>query len=368
MLIDDASLNDAFEKEYQKLRNEVRKPGILLAGAAGVGKSSLVNMIFGEETAVVGTGTPVTQKIDCFDNGNSSVRIYDSRGYEMNDSGDQEFFNDVIGMVKNPAQHNVNIIWYCISALGGRVTDYDKKAITQFANAGCPVAAVLTKSDRVSDEEVKTLKDIISEIPNIPIFETSILLPEVNQIDKLVEWSIAKLPQHLQFAFIAQQRCSFEEKRKSVKNVIAQHVVGAGITGFAPIPFSDAPILAANEIALMTRILYLYDLGGIGNSIKGLGFEGLLTLVGKTAVASLLKFIPGIGTVIGGAITGSVAVAITWAFGAAVALACEQVWKAKLDGNEAAAEAMLKNLGGMIMDIAKQNIENKKTSEDSVFN
>ena len=67
-------------------------------------------MIFGGNTAKTGTGKPVTQKIDCYESPDSAIRIYDSKGYETNESGDQDFFNDVIGMVKNPAQHSINII------------------------------------------------------------------------------------------------------------------------------------------------------------------------------------------------------------------------------------------------------------------
>ena len=367
MLVDDESLNESFEKEYAKLKESVQKPGILLAGATGAGKSSLVNMIFGGNTARTGTGKPVTQKIDCYESPDSAIRIYDSKGYETNESGDQDFFNDVIGMVKNPAQHSINIIWYCISCLGARVTDYDANAIREFHNAGCPVAVILTKADNVSEEEVAALRNAIMETGPLPVFETSIILKEVNQIEGLIKWSLEKLPDHLRFAFVAQQKCSFEEKKKKVTEAIAQHVTGAAITGFVPVPFADAPILAANEITLMTRILYLYDLGNIGNAIKGIGIESLLSILGKSTVTSILKFIPGAGQIIGGLINAGVATSITWAFGGAVALACEQVWKAKLEGKEKEVEDMMNNFGTIIQNMAEENLRNKKTSRETIF-
>ncbi|MBQ3801893.1 MAG: hypothetical protein II837_16565, partial [Treponema sp.] len=222
------------------------------------------------------------------------------------------------------------------------------------------------KADNVSDEDVTALRAAIREVADLPIFETSTLLASANHIDSLVDWSVNKLPEQLKLAFIAQQKCSFKQKQTQVKIAIAEHVAGSGIVGFSPIPFSDAPLLAANEMALMARILYIYDLGGLDNAVKGIGVDGLLTLAGKSAVGSLLKFIPGVGTLLGGAINASVAVSITWAFGAAVALACEQVWKAKLNGEN--VDGLLRNFGSIVQNISEENIRAKRTSENAIFN
>lgn len=365
-MLNDAQLDEKFQNEYEKLRGEVQKPGILLAGATGVGKSTLVNMIFGSDIAKVGTGKPVTKKIDCFESPETSVRLYDSKGYEMNESGDQEFFQDVIGMVKNPTQHEVNIIWYCISCLGARVTDYDANAVKEFSKAGCPVAVVLTKADKVSNDDVKALRNAVLEAANVPIFETSFLAEEYNQATALVDWSISKLPEQLQFAFIAQQKCSFEQKKKQVRLAIAEHVAVSFVIPFDPVPFSDALFLAGNEIVLMTRILYIYNLGGLKNALKSTSVGSVLSKVGRTAAGNLLKFIPVAGTIIGGLMNAGVAVAITWAFGGAVAIACEKVWKEKLEGKN--VDALINNFGNMVQTIAEENVRNKKTSEKTIFN
>ncbi|KAK8871704.1 hypothetical protein M9Y10_007444 [Tritrichomonas musculus] len=42
---------------------------------------------------------------------------------------------------------------------------------------------------------------------------------------------------------------------------------------------------------------------------------GTATLLGKSVVASLLKFLPGVGTIIGGTISGGIAAALTTALG-----------------------------------------------------
>lgn len=268
-------------------------------------------------------------------------------------------------MVKNPTQHEVNIIWYCISCLGARVTDYDANAVKEFSKAGCPVAVVLTKADKVSNDDVKALRNAVLEAANVPIFETSFLAEEYNQATALVDWSISKLPEQLQFAFITQQKCSFEQKKKQVRLAIAEHVVAFGLISFSLVPFSDAPLLAASEIGLMARILYIYNLGGLKNALKSTSVGSLLSMVGKTVAGSLLKIIPGVGILVGGLINASVAVAITWAFGGAVAIACEKVWKEKLDGKN--VDALINNFGNMVQTIAEENVRNKKTSEKTIF-
>ena len=43
------------------LLSRVTRPNVLLAGASGSGKSSIVNSIFGRELATAGAGKPITQ-------------------------------------------------------------------------------------------------------------------------------------------------------------------------------------------------------------------------------------------------------------------------------------------------------------------
>ena len=82
-------------EEFSKIKQEIQKPNVLIAGATGVGKSSLINYIFGDKVAEVGTGKPVTQKIDVYESDSSDVRIFDSKGYELGMQGDEDFYNNV---------------------------------------------------------------------------------------------------------------------------------------------------------------------------------------------------------------------------------------------------------------------------------
>lgn len=363
--------NKKFNEEYEKLNSSLKKPNILLAGMTGVGKSSLINMIFGEDCAVVGTGKPVTQKIDLYESPDTSVRIFDSKGYEFGEKADKEFYDDVIALAKQQAnaEKAVHIVWYCISCSNGRVTDYDLEAIETFHSADIPVAVIFTKADLPSEGDLTSLKSVLPQWALASSFETSIKNDKFNHISDLIEWSVNQLPEIVRDSFIKAQRANLSLKWNKAHKLIATHSAGAFAVGFTPIPYSDAPILFANEVALIARILNLYDLGSLNNMIKSSGFSlllsSLLSSVGKSAVGSLLKLIPGVGTLVGGLINGSVGATITLALGEAVSTASYGVVKAELDKNEALVESLTSGFGKTVINLASEYISSgRKSSSD----
>ena len=372
---DNIDLGKKLEAEFENLKREVQKPNILIAGGTGVGKSSIINLIFGEEMANVGVGRPVTKHLDVFESENSDVRIYDSKGYEIKKNGDEDFFNKVVELPKvtGKPEDAVHLIWYCISTTSGRVTEYDLNAIERFSNSNIPVAVLMTKTDKASEEDIVALKNVVSQsFANIPIFETSIYMPMYNHTDELIDWSINNLAAPLRMAFIKSQKSDLKAKWKKAHIMIAEHAAGAFAVGFTPIPMSDAPILVANELGLLARILYLYDLGSLNDTLKqaGLGaaLTGLLSAGGKAAVGALLKVIPVVGWAVGGAISGGVGAAITFAFGEATSAVGYEVGKARLSGNTALADDMIANLGKIIVDEATKAIKSgKKDKNDYSF-
>ena len=366
----DYDLGKKFEEEYSKVKQSVQKPNILLAGATGVGKSSLINLVFGEEVAKVGTGKPVTQRIDVYENENCDVRIFDSKGYELIDSDDDEFFSTVVDLAKTTQKPEdaIHMIWYCIAANGARVQDYDLRAIKAFSSTSIPVAVVFTKADLPSEEEIVAMKEQVPYNLKNSVFETSTKLPEYNHTKELIDWSIEKLPESLRFAFITSQKADLKIKQKTARKYIRQQCAVAFGIGFAPIPMSDAPLLVGNEMSLIARVLYLYELGSVGDVIKTAGLSSfigsLLTSLGKSAVANLIKLIPGIGTALGGAISGTVGSTITAGVGEATSITAYQISKARLNGDFAKAEEMINNFGPTIMSLASEWIKSGKTADD----
>lgn len=355
-------------EEFSKIKQEIQKPNVLIAGATGVGKSSLINYIFGDKVAEVGTGKPVTQKIDVYESDSSDVRIFDSKGYELGMQGDEDFYNNVVNLAQatNNPHNAIHLIWYCIACSGGRVQDYDLAAINAFSKSNIPVAVVFTKADTPSEEEMKAMRGCIPTNMQGNIFETSVIKEEYNQTKELIAWSINKLPESLRFAFVKSQLGNLEEKWEQAHKMIKQHCAAAFTVGFTPIPMSDAPILVANELALIARILYLYNLGEIKDVMSefavGSLIDSLLSAGGKAVVGALVKLIPGVGTLVGGLINGSVGAIITAAFGEATSKVAYEVSKERINGGD--ISDLMKEFGRLVMALAKEYFKAGKTIDE----
>ncbi|MGH3475982.1 MAG: GTPase, partial [Nocardioidaceae bacterium] len=66
----------------QALRGKTRL-NVMLAGRVGVGKSTLVNAIFGQPIAPTGVGCSITQNIQRYTKPNLPISVYDTPGIEL---------------------------------------------------------------------------------------------------------------------------------------------------------------------------------------------------------------------------------------------------------------------------------------------
>ncbi len=67
------------EKLHEAIKKEKPIMDILLMGATGVGKSSLINGLFGKEMAKVGIGKSLTQHLEKYVDGEKGLILWDTR-------------------------------------------------------------------------------------------------------------------------------------------------------------------------------------------------------------------------------------------------------------------------------------------------
>jgi hypothetical protein len=144
---------------------------LVVLGKTGVGKSALVNYLFGEEVVRSGIGMPVTelgfQRNDLNFMG-LPASIFDSAGLEVGhyerwkQKLDEEL--SVRGATQD-VQKWFHTILYCVHAPGLRIEPYELGIIRQFLDNRYKVIVVITKSyisGKKIDELAKSIKDNIS--------------------------------------------------------------------------------------------------------------------------------------------------------------------------------------------------------------
>ena len=111
------------------------------------------------------------------------------------------------------------------------------------------------------------------------------------------------------------------DRRTKAQEIIQSHILWAAGSGFIPIPFADMAALTALQVGMLEQLASVY---GIKTSqATGKGFIKALTGTGVAKLAaqygaSLLKTIPGFGTVAGGVAMSIAGGASTYALGQVV--------------------------------------------------
>lgn len=330
---------EIIQEEWEKFSNGQNRPNIMLLGATGCGKSSFINLVFGKELAVVNDVSRGTTGFETYwgQDYDIGVNLIDSRGYEMED-GSGESFSSYYDSIKEKMKESkgkdplekIHIIWFCISVAAEKIQEYDIKIMKLLHNEPelrKRVAILLTKCDQ-DDEEgggAKIFKKIIaSDVGgDMPVFEVSTDPDLKLDLEKLMIWSANRLDDaDMKEAFIASQMMSLKAKREIAARRIGFYAVIAAGIGATPIPvLPDAALLTPLQITMATNVIHIYGMDNFASISKALIGDVVISNLGKAFAGGLLK-LPGIGTVIGGAIHAGVASLITSALGFAISEIC----------------------------------------------
>ncbi len=344
---------DEAVKQYQQVYQEkadewkANKPTVLLVGRTGVGKSSIINAVFGQDIAKVGAGQPITQHYSFYEG--EFINLYDTRGWELGATEEEKFRRDTQKFLTDPptdSKHTtVDIIWYVLDAPGARFTDFDAElTLTAFGNM--KILFVLSKTDIAHPDQVQALRQAIEEtdIPNnIGIVEIAANpqalrgrpAAEKSGLEAIVDATIKALPDAKKAVFVVAQNVDLKQKDATSKNIILNSTGMAFFVGFSPIPFSDALLLLPIQYRLLSQLAMIYEVDVKFMKILAvLSYDQTIVYLGRSAAGRLLKMVPGAGMILGGMITGAVAASFTAAIGFAFRTVFHQMYKLKLEGKE----------------------------------
>ena len=348
-----------------RIRN-LNKLNIIVVGKSGVGKSTLINSLFRGNLTQTGLGRPVTDCIRKIEKADYPMAIYDTPGFELGKGQQNKVKDEILDLIeKGVASRDVNqaihCMWYCINVGGNRTFDESEIAwLKDFTKSNktyqIPIIIVLTQACPKS--KAQQMKELV-EKENLPVIKViPVLAQDMNfddeyiakayGLDTLIDVMEQALPTELQDTLQNVQKASLEAKKKSAQKAVASAVALTFGEGFAPVPFADSALMIPTQVTMIATITAIFSVDVNKSVIRGfigatLG-SGIATVVGKTIATNLLKLMPGVGSIVGGVVSGATAGIITTALGETYIKLMEMMYRGDLKGDEINSEETQKYL------------------------
>lgn len=325
---------------------EIGSLNILIMGKTGVGKSTLINAIFGDDTAKTGAGFPVTQYFEKYpiegENKDSiPINLYDSAGCEL--GREQGFVNNISNFletqIEKGIEEQIHIAWYLVSAPSARFEPYEGVIINKLYKKRIPVIIMLSQCDRATEEEINGIIDAIQSLDFKKVYNivrvSASPLKQLNiepfGLDDIVSRTTELLPRVLGDAFVARQVVSIKAKRSIAFGYITVAAASCFAAGFTPLPFVTTVAALASQTVLWSQIASLYQLD------KTRGMKTLWARIATSKEALSTFSITAIAdfftaTFVGGAVAGGTAATFICIVGLALTTTFEELAIKDLDG------------------------------------
>lgn len=316
------------------------KGNVLVLGNSGVGKSTLINAVIGEEKAHTSFGiTGTTNRLEIYGDKNPEIpfSLIDSVGFEPNPKKAKKAINLVKKWSKESTKagnesSQINVVWFCIDGCGTKLfpetIENLARSISMWKNI--PVIVVITKSyskiDRQTNIEMvynafammtryscnlKAVMPVVAKIYSLD--DTQYAEPE--GISELIDKTLELMPEGIRIADNIISDFRIKRIRALTQSVVGAATAAAVTVGAVPIPFPDAALLVPIETTELLALAKIYSFDkekGKDIFIKAAIDIGGVSAIGKTIITTL-KAIPGINlaaAILNAAVAGTIVAAI----------------------------------------------------------
>lgn len=358
------------EEILHKTKEEVANMhpiNILLAGKTGVGKSTLINNVFRERLAATGVGKPVTQHLRRISKEHIPIVLYDTKGLELKEETQKKVKKEIFDTIKNKKElgikEAIHVAYYCINANSSRIEQMEIDMIRELSEQ-IPVIIVLTQSMGEPAEEFKSyienlnlnVVSVINILAEDFHITEDMVIPAFG-LTELIQTTFEIIPEETKEAFNNAQQVDIALKAKSARSWAVKYIVSSFGIGFVPIPFSDASLLVPMQIGLLAHITAIFgismDKATITSLVAAIGGTGGATFAGRYIVSNIVKFIPGVGTIAGGFISGTTASMVT----TALAMSYIEVLTVIAKGEKEGKYPDLKNIETLMRDKFEERLK-----------
>lgn len=297
----------------------MERGNVLVIGNSGVGKSTLINSVLGDEKAKTGYGTTgTTNKLEIYESEEIPFRIIDTVGFEPSLIKGGKAINAVKKWSKESVKEGkedseINVIWFCVEGTSSKLFP---KTIKDLSKATAmwktvPVVVVITKSYSVPERAQnigmvndafanqkrysRNMKHIVPVVAStFTLNDTAFVAPE--GITELIDVTNALMPEGIKAGVHDVYKFKLKRKKALAQGIVGLSSTAAVTVGAIPVSFADALLLSPVEVGQINALARLYGINKDEQSkqlFNSIIEVGTVSVAAKTAI-SALKAIPGI--------------------------------------------------------------------------